>query len=76
MCFQDCALNTISLPSSLQYLSEWSFFRLTNMTAITYAGTLEEFTLVGKHSSWTNQMKASGVSGVTCSDDQVFEFPQ
>jgi len=75
MCFQECALKTISLPSSINHLSEWSFFRLKNMTAITFDGTLEEFTNdVYKHSSWTNQMKLSGISGVTCSDDQVFEF--
>lgn len=75
LCFQDCALTTISIPSSIAHLREWSFYNMNSITSITYDGTLAQFTAIDKSSTWASGMKTSGkVTGVTCSDGE-FAFP-
>ena len=69
--FSDSGLLYISLPSSLNYIDDYSFFNVPHLNYITFRGTKQEWKNLRKAPDWISYNVKASVKIVKCIDGDV-----
>ena len=71
--FSQAGLTSITIPKSVILMSDGTFYDCTNLTSITYKGTIEEWKKIKKGTEWNTNVAADCVIHCTDGDIKISE---
>lgn len=69
--FSDSGLLYVSLPASLSYIDNYSFFSVPHLKNIAFRGTKQEWKNLRKAPDWISERAKASVKVVKCTDGDV-----
>lgn len=69
--FSDSGLRYVSLPASLNYIDNYSFFAVPHLKTIAFKGTKQEWNAIIKAPDWISDSAKANVKVVKCVDGDV-----